>query len=429
MILLVIVAARHARRARRNVAPGARVLSSMIKQADIVKELDPEDSLRYLSILRNGLLMTGKRGKFPDADESERVIGFDACDAWLSCSTERELLRNNSAHNLGLMWDGRLTGLGGRYAPHRGMSGAFLFDGDPLTRRGQMRAAGCIERRPDFKKCEFDGRFSVVAYRGRFFVYARANLNPEGGGRFVQVTSTPLEALVCPRPKWAPFRLVSFAPGHVAGLPRRASNYSLETAQKYGNIYYMAVNKNPVGIGLLALFPIRVEDVPDETRIPPFKTRQKKVPNIIWSEAFHGPGGWVDFPPTPNSSAIALALTCDGYSFSTPLPLVRAVPASLGRTNDHPVDGFIVEHRRLYFYVHVGVRGTFGKRAPAFAMSADPAIHRYAISLRALKRYTMDAVAQLGQECSDTRVPGDDLDLCDAEENPLEHRHKIITLD
>ena len=51
-----------------------------------------------------------------------------------------------------------------------------------------LRGTGCVERRsrvgPD---CEFDGKLSVASWRGRTYLYARANV-AECGGRHVQMT-------------------------------------------------------------------------------------------------------------------------------------------------------------------------------------------------------------------------------------------------
>ena len=47
---------------------------------------------------------------------------------------------------------------------------------------------GCVERRATFGGlCEFDGRVSLALFKGRLLLYARANTNPRGGGRWVQV--------------------------------------------------------------------------------------------------------------------------------------------------------------------------------------------------------------------------------------------------
>ena len=58
---------------------------------------------------------------------------------------------------------------------------------------------GCVESRKGFgSACEFDGRFSLIHFRGRFLLYARANVP----SRFVQIThSDDLK-------EWSPFQLI-----------------------------------------------------------------------------------------------------------------------------------------------------------------------------------------------------------------------------
>ena len=99
-----------------------------------------------------------------------------------------------------------------------------LFDG---------RHPGCLEgRRADHDAgltkllnatddgklaCEFDGRLSVVEYRARTWLYARAN-PALSGQRFVQVTSS------ADLREWTPFELV------------RIDGYRIED----GDIYFLA---------------------------------------------------------------------------------------------------------------------------------------------------------------------------------------------
>ena len=68
--------------------------------------------------------------------------------------------------------------------------------------------SGCVERRPAYAAngCEFDGKLSLVWLRGALLLYARANLHPTAGGRFVQVTRS---ASGDPAGPWAPFTLIA----------------------------------------------------------------------------------------------------------------------------------------------------------------------------------------------------------------------------
>ena len=107
---------------------------------------------------------------------------------------------------------------------------------------------GCVEARSVTKfhqlarqgVCEFDGRLSL-AYsedQATFFLYARANLAPLGGGRAVQVsTSTDMRS-------WTPFEPVVLA-GHTSGT------------SSDGDTYFFLVQPNPVHRGsLIAIFPL-----------------------------------------------------------------------------------------------------------------------------------------------------------------------------
>ena len=47
---------------------------------------------------------------------------------------------------------------------------------------------GCVERRRDWGYwCQYDGKLSLTVFKGKLFLYARANLAEVRGGRFVQV--------------------------------------------------------------------------------------------------------------------------------------------------------------------------------------------------------------------------------------------------
>ena len=93
---------------------------------------------------------------------------------------------------------------------------------------------GCIEKRIQqklkvpFGACEFDGRVSFASLRNSIFAYVRANTSFQGGGRYVQVTSAP-----GPTGPWSPFKLLSF---------QSYDQHNMES----GNIYFGAINSNPV---------------------------------------------------------------------------------------------------------------------------------------------------------------------------------------
>lgn len=69
--------------------------------------------------------------------------------------------------------------------------------------------SGCVERRsrvgPD---CEFDGKLSVASWRGRTYLYARANI-AECGGRHVQMASVGGDGGQAPASDWSRWQVCS----------------------------------------------------------------------------------------------------------------------------------------------------------------------------------------------------------------------------
>merc|ERR1711998_655408 len=74
---------------------------------------------------------------------------------------------------------------------------------------------GCVERRYGFSACEFDGRFSLIHFRDRFLLFARANLP----SRSVQMTTSKNLQ------QWSRFELI-----HIEGVSRQASQIYFLTA-------------------------------------------------------------------------------------------------------------------------------------------------------------------------------------------------------
>ena len=86
----------------------------------------------------------------------------------------------------------------GQPRPRRGYSAE--------TRRGTAAAATRTFRGARRRYCEYDGRFSLASLRGADLLYARANTNPKGGGRAVQVATRQGAA-------WGALRALSFLKG------------------------------------------------------------------------------------------------------------------------------------------------------------------------------------------------------------------------
>lgn len=131
------------------------------------------------------------------------------------------LLTNNSlSHNVaGVCVGEKVYLVGGQFRRERDEAhwkGIWIAEADPKsldsfvhisTPRLMLRGdhEGCKEARGGFVKehgpfCEFDGRFSVVHFRGRFILFARANL--KDAYRAVQMTAS--KDLVT----WSPFRVI-----------------------------------------------------------------------------------------------------------------------------------------------------------------------------------------------------------------------------
>ena len=185
------------------------------------------------------------------------------------------------------------------------------------------RPAGCIDRRPSrllaeggigaaqlaaaAPACEFDGRLSLVYFRGEFRLFARANLfeSAIAGGRFVQST-TSVDGY-----HWNEWRLV-----RIRLLPAGLAD-----------LYFFAVQPNPVDpSSLMSIFPVS----------------------------------------QPPDACIALAFSRDGVEWSAPHPLQTsrlgwrtAKNDGFGpiewRNEDHPVAGAYAAQSTgddVWIYIH-----------------------------------------------------------------------------
>jgi len=100
--------------------------------------------------------------------------------------------------------------------------------------RARLLTTRCVERRMQRRGlCEFDGKLSVVYWRERFWLYARANLHATGGARHVQVSSS------ADLRSWSNWELLRFD--------------GVYTGKADNNIYYMQVSAS--GSQLLGFLP------------------------------------------------------------------------------------------------------------------------------------------------------------------------------
>ena len=181
-------------------------------------------------------------------------------------------------------------------------SGRWLSSAGSVIIRGDH--PGCIEARPAFNGlCEYDGKLSFVRMASAgsvvWHVFARTNLKPLGGGRFVQVANASSA-----QGPYGAFQRIQID-GYDEGGP--------------GNIYFAAVDNNPLDTEtMLGLLPV----------------------NLGFEGEANGDG----------ESFIALSLSCDGVQWSSLTKLVWTT-GHHGRTWDHPVDGVVLHGDNVYFMV------------------------------------------------------------------------------
>ena len=295
--------------------------------------------------MRTGIEQTGPQG-FQTVQ-----IGLDLKDASL-------IIKDSSvAHNFVLRRVGtRFFGMGGQGASYRcnrkpggcqqsdmDTSGIRLFTADSAAEIHSGRwldsgriiirgdHPGCIEARPTFKgKCVYDGKLSFVRMASAgsvvWHVFARANLKPLGGGRFVHVANASSA-----QGPYGAFQRIQID-GYDEGGP--------------GNVYFAAVDNNPLDTEtMLGLFPVNLGNE---------------------EEGGNGDG----------ESFIALSLSCDGVHWSNLTRLVWSV-GMFGRTWDHPVDGVVLHGDNVYFMVtrHSNPRSSTCTRLPHRGLCCMPACY------------------------------------------------------
>ena len=189
--------------------------------------------------------------------------------------------------------------------------------------------------------CGFDGKFSIVRFRGRFWLYARANTRAMGGGRFVQVATSVRDD---PAGPYGAFRLIQ-----IAGY-----DPAVGAARSSPNIYFAAVNALPTDPSiLLALFPVNLGAAAGRRPASPFVSRAA-APTAAAPTAARP--GFRAADIHDGGAFLGVAASCDGVRF-TRLERIAATTGVLGRTYDHPADGLILARGRVHFYVQRDVPG------------------------------------------------------------------------
>ncbi|KAL1503805.1 hypothetical protein AB1Y20_012273 [Prymnesium parvum] len=319
--------------------------------------------MRYFNLLDPPWLVArGQGARHPPPND-------DTYDSWLLSPTSRPTRIVDDTSLSQSLWarklDGRYFAIGGedvsaedwefRGAGVEGRDGLRVLEAESLDaiRRGAWMTpahtpatlavrgnhAGCATARQATGYCMFDNKVSAARWRGRWMLYARANLKKEGG-RHVQVAASTADS---PHGPYAPFELL------------RVEGYD---AHGPGNIYFIAVEANPVDAAtLVGLLPI--------------------------NEGEEGKGNG-DGP-----SYIGVSVSCDGVSWSKPEVLVWSTGRE-GRTYDHPVDGWLQEDGALSFLVHNNV-----PHISPFAAEASRIV-KFEVKRPALRELTAAAKLRLG---------------------------------
>lgn len=401
------------------VAAAINASDGLVESSTVVAHFEAHDSIRFLSLLdvpasfaptcEGEAWLVAKLGRWPQSTHDQRTVVFADCDAKLRVCTDKKASCVHSARavtmdadvankpsasaNLAAVFvnSSVFVGIGGRLrasgqravmlgANDRG--GALSSRQPTLSRLFDLfdpADLACVEARR--KTCDFDGRFSAVEFRGRLYVYARANSLPEGGGRYVQVTSIRRDALLRGpggSMGWSKFKLATFGGRTNMTLPQlqkleRGSWTKQESQAPLGEIYAAAITVNPLDpTTLVGLFPV----------VKPKRT-------FALAE----------------TASISLALSCDGVHFSELKPILRAnVGSPRGEIADHPVDGLLYRADQLFFYVHHDVPGT---SLPNSTRDSDPRVARYTLNIDTFREYMKDAVAHL-PGCVASQVLEDD---------------------
>lgn len=178
-------------------------------------------------------------------------------------------------------------------AAKRARKAAVVIDG---------RHPGCLEVFNRYAPiCFFDSKMSLTSFRGRYFIFARANTVDRGGGRFVQVASTTEND---PAGPYGRFQLLDI------------EGYG---SMRSGNIYTAVVREHPLDSSMMiGLFSVN-EGIPGKVN------RDGKC-------------------------YIALSLSCDGVHWSRFTPLMKT-EGERGRTFDQPVSGLLRRGALVQFFV------------------------------------------------------------------------------
>jgi hypothetical protein len=316
--------------------------------------------------------------------ESNRtLIGFFFRRCGTSCYQQNttRLLTHNTAF---MIHDAKLHAIGGRHGRlymgkedgsyHTSMDPSKLESADfdtelawsTPTKILDGRHQGCIDGRVnrdgiapyvDHGVCEFDGRNSVVYFRGRFHLYVRAN--PTLGRRFVQYsTSSDLQ-------DWTAFRSIRLQGADACAV----------------NVYTFAAQAHPLrNDRLIAFYPV-VSGCKDRF------SKMQDGPVVTYTS------GVVCRISSENASTYSLAMSCsaDGRSWSRPFSLFSCYGRIGVRTASLPVaNGLRFTGDRLYVWVHQDVPTGLKKDMTPKEMRRSK-LARYELDGAAFRRWSDEA--------------------------------------
>ena len=303
-------------------------------------------SARYINVIANtnsrgvtefekSFFFIARLGHYNGNFSTFAFMPFERNNRKFWCS-KRIVSANSVAHNLGVcdFGDGTLVGAGGqdrvdsdftnewkqtrngivllnRSSVNEMLQGSWM---SPDKWRGPVIIPGshenCYEKR--FKKCEFDGKISIVHFKDEYLIYARANLVAGKGGRYVQVTKSTNHQIEGPYGSFQLLEINGYA----------TSPDLIEKARK-GSIYLATVKVNPILPSTLVAF----------------------------------------FAASPliGDSMIGLSFSCDGVHWSEMINFYNSTKRSSGRQSDHPVDGFVHVNSKIYAFIEADVIGLSGE--------------------------------------------------------------------
>ena len=184
---------------------------------------------------------------------------------------------------------------------------------------------GCVEQRPEYAPVgQFDGKLSLARFQRRFYLFARANLKPLGGGRFVQVAVSKGDD---PTSSWGAWQLISIE-GYKSDGP--------------GNIYLAVVKASPFDEDMMiGLFAVNLGRAATSSvakgHLRKKETMRDRERRTAKHDKLVGPFSAANSGNTDGHSFIGLGLSCNGRDWSK-LEEISPTTSNQGRMCLHSED-------------------------------------------------------------------------------------------